>query len=1282
LNGSRFDSLSEAYRERHGRVCAHVTWTRGQAIGYAIAVALLWAAFVAAPFVAWVCFSYVVAAFLAGVLGIRLLALVARMGRDATTEVDHTALAALRDGDLPVYSAMVPLYREPEVVPELLAALERMDYPKDKLDVQLLLEPDDTATREALERHALPPYLRVTVSPGGFPRTKPRACNVGLESARGEFVVVFDAEDRPDPDQLKKAVAAYRRMPADVVCLQCRLSHYNSRRSLPARWSEMEYLVWYRYLLPGLQRIGAPIPLGGTSNHFRAGALRELGGWDPFNVTEDCDLGMRIARRGWRTCILASTTWEESVTTFGGWIRQRSRWMKGYWQTWLVHSRNGFLREFGLWQGFLFVLLVGGCSALLLNPLLWGVILAWLAIGWPIVDAADPVSLSALAVTLVMLAANVVFVVLNMAVCALARRPDLVPAALLSPLEWTLLSVAAWKGWLQFFGRPFHWDKTHHGRSAADEKAEEDRRLWRHAWAVGSFAALALASAVGAVLMHVRIERQLAAQAPDRPVQLASRFTSNELASAVLLYGFDDGSQGWRSTNSEASVVAGIRVMDEGPYLLTGLLLPGEIELSARPRADWSGYKGLVLDMQAPTNAPQDLKVTLLCRDRDRLWYQYESPQRLVPGRWTRVEVGLGPNDRCWRPQGDRKPWDGYSPQRIREFGFRVHSRSAFRGILRLDNVRAVPYAPDERPDRRPLDIAIRGTSVVSVARYGRFEASFQTSRVYANPFDPDEVQASGVFRAPSGKVATVPAFWYQDFERRLGERGETLSPVGRAYWRIRFTPVETGRHTASVRVRDASGDAFQQELPAFDVTPSDNPGFVRRSRAKPQYLVHDDGTPFYLVGHNACWPVDLEPPYAYDFTVPPDQGTFTYDRWFASMAANGENWTRIWLSQHNLGIEGPTDWTWFGGMGRYSLAQAWRLDHVVSEAERLDIRLTLTLQHKSEYDNSWRHHAYYRGNGGPLERSIELFTNPVTIKAHRDRMRYLVARWGGSPNVLAWELWGEVNLVPGYPQATEAVTEWHREMSAELRRLDPWRHLVFTHCHNWQNGHNLWALPGIDCVQGNGYIRPPNRTPDHVDNFRRYLSEVESYNKPVFVAEYGGRSELGAPSADYLEAQLHSGLWASVMHPFAGVAKAWWWNFIEGRNLYGHYKGLSAFVRDINRVRDDYAVVTPAVESAAGVLNAAGMNSTSQAVVWVYHKDVFTKWESLPAVTDAVLSLDGLVRPPCRVEYWNTMTGEVTHETIAAGAAPRLRLPPVRRDLAVKIFPASTSGNSSGNPD
>jgi cellulose synthase/poly-beta-1,6-N-acetylglucosamine synthase-like glycosyltransferase len=341
----------------------------------------------------------------------------------------------------------------------------------------VLLEADDEETPAALAAADPPGYFRAIVLPDSQPKTKPKACNVGLTTARGEFLVIYDAEDRPDPDQLKKAVYAFRRSGRRVVCLQAALNYWNTRDNALTRMFTLEYSFWFDYMLPGLYALRMPIPLGGTSNHFRTQALRDLGGWDPYNVTEDADLGIRASMSGYEVGIIDSTTFEEANRSYPNFIRQRSRWIKGYLQTVLVHSRRPvrLLREAGPKALLGFGLLIGGTPlTFLAMPPLILVTVAY-ALGQPLGWFPElPPWVMVVGITNLVLG-NGVSVYIAMAGAFKRRNYGLVPWALLNPVYWLLHSVASYKALWQLITRPHYWEKTRHGLSDAGADAAEDR---------------------------------------------------------------------------------------------------------------------------------------------------------------------------------------------------------------------------------------------------------------------------------------------------------------------------------------------------------------------------------------------------------------------------------------------------------------------------------------------------------------------------------------------------------------------------------------------------------------------------------------------------------------------------------------------------------------------------------------------------------------------------------------------------------------------------------------
>jgi cellulose synthase/poly-beta-1,6-N-acetylglucosamine synthase-like glycosyltransferase len=440
-------------------------------------------------------------------------------GFDLVSVSDEEA-RAIPDRELPVYTVLVPLYHEAEVIGRIVAALEALEYPRDRLDVKLLIEADDSATLEAAEAMSLPlavpspsplrrglgggslgvssdsPLrLELVRVPVGQPRTKPKACNYGLGLARGDLVTIFDAEDRPEPLQLRRAVAAFDRLEreapallpsspspmrdsfppplrgrvrvegASVACLQARLSYHNVDQNLLTRWFTVEYAAWFSMMLPALAQLGGPVPLGGTSMHIKRRVLERVGGWDAHNVTEDADLGVRLQRLGYSVAVLDSTTLEEANSDFINWVRQRSRWYKGYLQTWLVHMRQPvrLWRELGP-SGFIAMNLMVGAVPLiaLINPVFWLLTGLWFLDRSQFIQSLLPAPVYYLGLFCLVIG-NSLALYMGLIAIRLTGRPQLLIAALLSPIYWLMMSVAAVRALLQLVIAPSFWEKSVHG---------------------------------------------------------------------------------------------------------------------------------------------------------------------------------------------------------------------------------------------------------------------------------------------------------------------------------------------------------------------------------------------------------------------------------------------------------------------------------------------------------------------------------------------------------------------------------------------------------------------------------------------------------------------------------------------------------------------------------------------------------------------------------------------------------------------------------------------------
>ncbi len=392
---------------------------------------------------------------------------------DASCKVSDEDALAFPEGLLPMYTVLVPAYREPEVLGALVANLSRLNYPHDRLEVKLLLEVDDEPTLAAALAMTTPLDIEILVLPDGEPRTKPRALNYGLTFARGDLVTIYDAEDDPEPLQLRRAAVAFTRLSPDMACLQARLTFHNPEQNMITRWFTAEYATWFAFYLPGLSGVNSPIPLGGTSNHFKRTALADVGAWDPFNVTEDADLGVRLCRKGWQVGVLDSVTLEEANSDFVNWVKQRSRWYKGYLQTFLVHMREPRrLQEAIGWRGlFHFVVFVGGTPLLaVLNPIFWGMTGIWMVSSSGFIESLFPVIAYYLAV-FAWAFGNFTILYLSVMVVRASNRPRLLTAVLVSPAYWVMMTIAAIKALSQLVTRPSHWEKTEHGLDQVAEHA-------------------------------------------------------------------------------------------------------------------------------------------------------------------------------------------------------------------------------------------------------------------------------------------------------------------------------------------------------------------------------------------------------------------------------------------------------------------------------------------------------------------------------------------------------------------------------------------------------------------------------------------------------------------------------------------------------------------------------------------------------------------------------------------------------------------------------------------
>ena len=378
----------------------------------------------------------------------------------------------------PMYTIFCPLYNEGEVLQQYIRAIENLDYPKNKLQVILLLEADDKKTITKAKNMDLPAYFEIRIPPLSQPKTKPKALNYGLQFAKGEYAVVYDAEDIPDPLQLKKVILAFQKAKHSIRCIQAKLNFYNPFQNILTRVFTAEYSLWFDLVLTGLQSSESVIPLGGTSNHFYTKDLKMMHGWDAFNVTEDCDLGLRLVKNGYQTAIVNSTTLEEANSNIVNWFNQRGRWIKGYMQTYLVHVRTPrkFIAKSNLRQFLTFQLVVGGkILSLFINPLMWAITIVYFAFRPYVGDFIQsffPTPIMYMGV-LSLVFGNFLYLYYYMIGCAKREQYSLIKYAFVVPIYWLAMSFSGWHAFYKIITQPHYWAKTHHGLHLKKSKKQK-----------------------------------------------------------------------------------------------------------------------------------------------------------------------------------------------------------------------------------------------------------------------------------------------------------------------------------------------------------------------------------------------------------------------------------------------------------------------------------------------------------------------------------------------------------------------------------------------------------------------------------------------------------------------------------------------------------------------------------------------------------------------------------------------------------------------------------------
>ncbi len=976
-------------------------------------------------------------------------------------------------------------------------------------------------------------------------------------------------------------------------------------------------------------------------------------------MTEDCDLGIRLARARLATRILDSTTWEEAPVRAAVWLKQRSRWMKGYWQTHIAHTRHPLrtLAELGAWRSALMLLTVGGqvLGLLLMPASLAGMMLCGLD-GWQLFDPHRPATVALIVVAAALALANLLFILIH-ALAALRRGfHDLLPMAPALPLYWLGVSIATWRGFIQSFSDPFRWEKTPHGAAAL----------------------------VAAPIPILVAAREPATTPPPFPAQRRASGRRRLIETLTILALV--GGITWTALRIPDWMGTDLKIR----YAAIGMATPA-LDQQHGIDESWSVRTEVIYTVSLPAQAAENtpapvLRAVAFLKVWDGEWYQLESRDIRVCAQGLTIAFPL---DGLWQPQDCSRPWTRDCLRRVRAAGLRLYGAEVTERGMKLIDVRAVGTASIP-----PLTIT--PGAIPPAEQRAMLEIPFTLSRTWDNPFDTRQISVDGVFTAPDGTVVRVPAFYTQDYVRADDRTRETLHASGAPHWAVRWTPEVPGLHRFTIEAADGDGARTSSTECAITVAASARRGFVRVDEDHCHFRF-EDGSFFYPMAWNIRSPHDDILPRVADVPQPDDAlGAIAMEGFVDKLADAHQNVGRVWMSPWFGSLEWDRTVAGFHGLGQYNLQNAWRLDRVLSAAARRGILIELALHHHGPftetYDSQWRQNPYNVRNGGPLTHPGEVMVNTEAKRLFADRLRYIAARWGADPALYGWTMWIEVDTVAKGP----ATTAWHLEMAHKLRGWDQGRHLISTE-FSGLGIDALWRAPEIEYVQMGGYSFGGGL----LNVLSGYARDLQ-YGKPLIIEEYGGHAQGG--SAAWIAHELHDGPWMGWMLPLSGAPMPWWWNLAFHYHLEDRHRRFADFIAGEDLRRTSWRYDTLPLVGAAKLAALARL-ADDRGFLWIYAPDIsnFTiqedhYWNKVQAsgqryaknagtfaalakdpgdlftpMEGASIRLDGCGLKPgaWRAEYWDTWSDAApttTTFTVASDGTAILVLPRLARDCAVKL--------------
>jgi hypothetical protein len=765
-----------------------------------------------------------------------------------------------------------------------------------------------------------------------------------------------------------------------------------------------------------------------------------------------------------------------------------------------------------------------------------------------------------------------------------------------------------------------------------------------------------------------------------------------------------------------------------------------------------AGIRFISYDVWVPRDFTGYIGCLFFLKDKDGLWYQARSKTPLLPGRWTTVAADMRGESPDITPLGHLGQWDENQATRVRAIGITFYGDKPNQGQLLLDNFRGwvrpqrfeqilSQIRADAPPDAaraavldelaakarefkdEPLKIinlrtdpgaapAADGQMAAApvVKKIETFTVRFELNRQAENPFDPELADIRCQVQSPSGQKFEHTGFWHQDYDREDRFEGDELLPMGRPEWRVRITPREEGEYKYSLVVRMRRNSAKETPFETVRTAPrkftsvkADNEqGFLRVSKQDSRWFEFENGEFFYPIGHNLHSPIDLRC-WNEIFKLPPPggRGLPMYRDFFGKMRASGENVAEVWMSSWWLGIEWTSRWRNFYGHGRYSLQNAWKLDYLLNMARQHGIHIHLVLDNHGKFsswcDWEWDLNPYNKTQGGSVGTAREFFTDPWAKRLHRNRLRYIAARWGCDPAIMGWELVSEYDLVGGVHRndsgarsnfhRSPILRDWAREMIAHLREYDVYNHPVTNHYatdYNYVDA-DLACSPTLDYIVTDAYRQDRNYSgiANRTQKWARSQFAKNKTQKPFWITEFGGDCNATAPAA--LEADTHCGLWATWMTDGAGTPLLWWYDFVDRNNLYTYYRAFANYARGEDRRGINGSMVNLDItDGGAGDLRGSAYIWNRGAYAWVYSNSAMQMMpppENRQRFANVKTSIDELDAGEYRVEYWDCYQGTIAKSenlTIAAGESLPLHFPPFVTDMALKVKRLESAGGTA----